>query len=188
MITSYKLPLTFNPQALKSDMEKIEPGEWIPHFNTSYFRGEWSGVALRSVGGLEGKLYPDPTAQGSYADTNILSRCENIRAALATFECQMESVRFLKLTPGSEIREHRDYNLGIEDGEVRFHIPVVTNPLVEFYLQGEKIEMSEGECWYLNFNLKHRVANRGATDRVHLVVDCVMNGWLRSLFPNLENS
>ena len=184
MITSYKLPLSFDAEALKADLYKISPREWIPHFNRSYFTGEWSGVALRSVGGVEGKLYPDPTAQGCFADTTLLARCEQIRAALASFQCQLESVRLLKLSPGSVIREHRDYNLAIEDGEVRFHIPVLTNPLVEFFLDSRRIEMREGECWYVNFNLPHRVANRGTTDRVHLVVDCVMNDWLRSLLPD----
>ncbi len=184
MITSYKLPLTFDACALKSDVEKIEPCEWIPHFNRSYFHGDWSVVALRSVGGVEGKIYPDPTAQGSFADTILLTRCEQIRAALGSFRCELESVRLLKLSPGSEIREHKDYNLSIEDGEVRFHVPVMTNPLVEFRLDGQRVDMREGECWYLNFNLPHSVANRGATDRIHLVVDCVMNDWLRSLLPH----
>jgi hypothetical protein len=32
---------------------------------------------------------------------------------------------------------------------------------------------------YLNVNLPHRVAHRGAADRIHLVIDCVVNDWLR---------
>ena len=43
--------------------------------------------------------------------------------------------------------------------------------------------MKEGEAWYLNFNLKHSVVNRSAEDRVHLVIDCVLNDWLREFFP-----
>ena len=43
--------------------------------------------------------------------------------------------------------------------------------------------MNEGEAWYLKFNLKHSVRNNGAAERVHLVVDCVANDWLRSFFP-----
>jgi hypothetical protein len=38
--------------------------------------------------------------------------------------------------------------------------------------------MKEGECWYLNFNLPHRVKNSGTADRIHLVIDCVVNDWL----------
>jgi quercetin dioxygenase-like cupin family protein len=43
--------------------------------------------------------------------------------------------------------------------------------------------MREGESWYVNFNLPHRVLNLGETARVHLVLDCVLNDWLRSQFP-----
>ena len=64
---------------------------------------------------------------------------------------------------------------------MRIHIPVVTNPDVEFFLDGRRIIMGEGECWYLDLNLPHRVQNRGSTDRVHLVIDCQLNDWLREL-------
>ena len=38
--------------------------------------------------------------------------------------------------------------------------------------------MVAGECWYLNLSKPHRVHNRGATERMHLVLDCVVNDWL----------
>jgi mannose-6-phosphate isomerase-like protein (cupin superfamily) len=69
---------------------------------------------------------------------------------------------------------------------VRLHIPVVTNPEVEFVLNGVRVEMKEGECWYHNFNLPHRVANRGTVDRVHLVLDCVLNDWLREVLLSAD--
>jgi aspartyl/asparaginyl beta-hydroxylase (cupin superfamily) len=79
--------------------------------------------------------------------------------------------------------QHRDYDLGIEDGHARVHVPIVTNPLVEFYLDEQLVEMREGEAWYLNLNLFHRVENKGSDDRVHLVIDCIVNDWLRAFFP-----
>jgi hypothetical protein len=79
------------------------------------------------------------------------------------------------------IKEHTDHKLGFEDGEVRVHIPVVTNPDVEFVLNNVRVDMKEGECWYHNFNLPHHIANRGQSDRIHLVVDCVVNDWLREV-------
>ena len=54
---------------------------------------------------------------------------------------------------------------------------------VEFAVEGKALPMGEGECWYINFNLPHRIHNRGTTDRVHLVIDCVLNDWLRAMFP-----
>ncbi len=104
-----------------------------------------------------------------------------MREALASFRCELLSARFLKLAAGASIREHTDLNLGYEDGELRVHVPVQTNPEVEFVLDGEPLELGEGEAWYLDLNLRHRVANLGSTDRVHLELDCVVNDWLRAL-------
>ena len=42
--------------------------------------------------------------------------------------------------------------------------------------------MAEGECWYVNVNLKHWVENQSATDRIHLVIDCVVDDWLAGCF------
>jgi quercetin dioxygenase-like cupin family protein len=72
--------------------------------------------------------------------------------------------------------------LSIEDGCARIHIPVKTSSEVEFYLDGKRIEMNEGEAWYLNLNLPHRVENKSPNERVHLVIDCIANDWLRSFF------
>lgn len=88
------------------------------------------------------------------------------------------SARFLNLQAGSVIKQHRDSELAFEKGEARLHFPVFTNPGVEFYCEDERIMLNEGECWYLNANLPHRVANNGNSDRIHLVIDCKVNDWL----------
>jgi aspartyl/asparaginyl beta-hydroxylase len=177
----FKLPLSFDPERLRADLDHISPGDWLPHFNDRYYEGDWSGVALRSVGGATTKLYPDPAAREPFANTSILARCPNIRRALEEFKCPLNSVRLLRLGPGSRIREHRDYKLGLEDGEIGIHIPIVTNSMVEFFLNQERLAMNEGECWYLNLNLLHRVENSGATERIHLVIHCIVNQWVRSM-------
>lgn len=182
MVETLKLPLYFDPALLKADLQQFGLEAWVPHFNKPYYEGEWSGVALRSVNGEDGRLYPDPTAQSAFADTPSLGRCPYIQQVLSTFQCHLEAVRLLKLRAHSSIREHKDYNLGYEDGEVRFHIPILTNHDVEFYLNQRRIVMNEGECWYLDFNLPHRVINNSSSDRVHLVIDCVVNDWVREFF------
>lgn len=174
-----KLPFQFDATALHADFAKVVPAEFVPHFNTAYYEGDWSAVSLRSVGGQAGHIYPDPTAKNAFADTPLLERCGYIREVLDTLRCPTQAVRFLRLKAGSVIKEHRDHELGFEDGEVRLHIPVITNPDVEFILSGARVVMGEGECWYLNVNQPHRVANRGIADRIHLVIDCVVNDWLR---------
>jgi hypothetical protein len=177
---SLKLPFQFDVARLQADLAGIL-GEFVSHFNKTYYEGDWSAVPLRSVGGDPAHVYPDPTAKHAFADTPLLARCTYIPQVLAVLRCPMQSVRLLRLRAGSIIKEHRDFELGFEDGEVRLHIPIVTNPQLEFVLNGVRVVMNPGECWYLNVNLPHRVANHGATDRIHLVVDCVVNDWLREL-------
>ena len=104
-----------------------------------------------------------------------------LQEVLASFHCPLEAVRLLKLTAGSSIREHRDYKLGYEDGVLRFHIPVITSPDVAFFLEGRQIVMNPGECWYLNLNLPHHVDNHSTVDRIHLVIDAIVNDWVHDL-------
>jgi hypothetical protein len=178
VLSRVRLPLRLDPEPLRDDLRRLPDDAWIPHFNTAYYQGEWSGVALRAVGGRPLQLYPDPAATEPYADTPTRRECPHLDAALGRFRCELLSARLLRLSPGALIREHRDYKLGYEDGEVRIHVPLTTSPEVEFLLAGERVEMVPGEAWYLDLNLPHAVANRGPTHRVHLVVDCIVNPWL----------
>jgi hypothetical protein len=182
-----KLPLNFDPERLKEDIAQIQEHDWLTHFNSDYHDGGWHGVSLRGTEGKGHILYPDP-AQLLFNNTTLLESCPYIKAVLARFNCPLLSVRFLKLCVGSVIREHQDYMLGYEDGEVRLHIPIVTNPQVEFYLDGERIIMGEGEVWYVNVNYPHRVQNLGTADRIHLVIDCKVNDWLANLFKSGDTS
>jgi|SRR5919205_1071595 hypothetical protein len=181
MMSALRLPYTFDPAALRAGLAEVGPGDWVPHYNEQYYEGDWSGVALRSVGGSASQLFPDPVKPKPYADTPLLGRCPYFREVLRAFECPLEAVRLLRLGAGARIREHSDFDLGLRYGVVRVHVPVLTNPRVEFFLGGERVEMAEGESWYLDFSLPHRVENGGTSDRVHLVMDCVVNDWVRAL-------
>jgi hypothetical protein len=178
MRSAVRLPIAFDAEELAAEVQGLDDDEWVPHFNTAYYEGDWSGVALRSVEGVAGRLYPDPTASSEYAPTPLLERTPALRDALGRFECPLLAARLLRLGPGASIREHTDYNLGYEDGELRVHVPVTTGPEVEFVHDGKPVTMLPGEAWYLDLNLPHSVANRGASERVHLVVDCVVDEWL----------
>lgn len=178
-IRNLRLPLDFDPVALKEDLARVQAGEWAPHYNGNDYRGEWRGAALRSLSGESHQLL----AQGqAFSDTGLLARCSYFRKVLSGFCCPLKSVRLLSLSPGSSIREHRDPELGLDHGEVRIHIPVQTGPGVEFYSDGERLCLREGGCYYVNVSLPHRVANHDRMDRVHLVIDAVVNDWVRELF------
>ncbi|HEY5753998.1 MAG TPA: aspartyl/asparaginyl beta-hydroxylase domain-containing protein [Chthoniobacterales bacterium] len=183
MIDRYQLPLDFPAAALRADLGKIAPSEWIPHFNKGYYDGDWSGIVLRGASGRCDTLHIGEPFETGFVNTPVLDRCECFQEVIAAFECSVKSVRLLRLSARSVVREHRDYDLGYEAGEIRLHVPVLTNSRVEFYLRNRQVSMGEGEVWYLDLGLPHRVANLGETPRIHLVLDLQVNDWLRSLIP-----
>jgi len=83
-------------------------------------------------------------------------------------------VRLLRLTPGSKLKEHTDHENTEDDGVLRVHIPVVTNPEVVFLLNGTRVVMEAGSAWCLRLRDPHSVANNGTTDRVHMLVDAIL--------------
>jgi hypothetical protein len=182
MLAGLAFPFRFDPQLLKADLARILPEEWTPHYNERDYGGDWSAVALQSPSGRASEIAAKPGAPAALLDTPALERCGYFRRVVATFECPLKSVRLLSLAPQSFIREHTDLALGYEDGEIRIHVPIETNPGVEFYVSGRRLHLEEGHCYYLNVNLPHRVNNRGAAGRVHLVIDAQVNEWVHELF------
>src|SRR3569623_1862849 len=180
-----RLPLNFDAQGLAEDYKKIGASEWGAHFNRDYFQGDWSGVSLHGKTSDINPLLVGSEAN-DYDASGVKERSPHLNAVIESFHCPLRSVRLLKLAEGSIIREHRDYDLGYEEGQIRIHEPVITNPQVEFYLENKRIIMIPGECWYLDLHLPHRVYNRGTTVRIHLVIDCVLNDWLRDLLASGE--
>ena len=186
MVNSHKLALSFDPARLQADLEAIAPTEWTDHFVDRNYEGSWQVVPLRGPAGATHPvqmIYSDPTCT-DFADTPFLDRCPYFREVLESFRCPLTSARLMKLTPGSRILEHHDYDLSLEEGNARLHIPVTTNPGVDFRLAAERLVLAAGECWYLRLSETHSVCNGGATDRVHLVVDAMVNDWLAEMIPS----
>ncbi|MBX3736123.1 MAG: aspartyl/asparaginyl beta-hydroxylase domain-containing protein [Candidatus Didemnitutus sp.] len=179
-----RLPFTFDPEKLRADLALVRDDEWIPHVQRRHYEGLWSGAALRSLGGSRDNLVPEARDGQRFADTALLARCPYFRAVLAHFRCPLNAVRLLRLQAGSAIAEHVDHALDFEDGEVRIHIPIVTSDGVRFILDGSRLVLAPGECWYTNVNLPHAVENTGTVDRIHLVLDCVVDDWLHQLFAS----
>lgn len=182
MLSHVRLPFRFDVARLQAEVASLPADAWVAHYNSRDYEGDWTGIALRSPEGRDGWLFPTPPGCGPYADTPTLARLPYLARVLASFECPLENARLLRLHAGSSIREHSDHALGFADGVARLHIPVVTNPDVTFFLDGEPMPMGEGECWYFDANRPHRVDNRSAMDRVHLVIDCVVDAWLDRVF------
>lgn len=182
VIKHLKFPIQFDEQKLVADLSKVLEENWTAHYNTMGYTGNWSGVSLYAKDGDERNIIAQVGDQKPLEETPLMKNCDYFREVIAYFQFPILSVRLLRLEVGAEIKPHTDLELGYEDHQFRLHIPIVTNPDVFFILDGERLEMLPGECWYANVNFTHSVANRGAVDRVHLVIDGVRNAWSDELF------
>jgi hypothetical protein len=185
-----RLPFDFEPALLARDLEGLRAVDWIKHYVQQNYDGDWSVIALRGKAGATHPvmmIYSDPTCR-DFADTPMLAACPYFRQVLDTFEAPLRAVRLMRLTAGSVIKEHTDHELSFEEGTVRIHVPVVTNPDVEFYLNRSRVVLEAGSSWYLRLSDPHSVANRGAADRVHMVIDAEVNDWVRRVLETAATS
>jgi len=183
-----RLPLSFDPDLLVRDLAALSSVDWIAHFVKQNYEGDWSVIPLRGVAGAKHPvmmIYSNPTAT-AFEDTPMLAACPYFREVLNAFECEVQCVRLMRLTPGSVIKEHDDNDLDVAAGMARVHIPITTNEGVEFELNRRRVVMAPGSVWYLRLSDPHRVANKGPCDRVHMVVDLVVNDWLIELLGRAE--
>lgn len=175
-----RLPFSFDPERLRADLDRLELNAWTRHYVPQNYEGDWSVLPLRFAKGATHPIkmiYADPTAT-EFVDGPKLAASPYLTEVLASFECPMHAARLMRLTPGSVIKEHNDHDLAADWGKARIHIPITTNPGVEFMLNDIPVAMEPGSAWYLRLADPHRVGNHGTEDRVHLVIDCEVNDWL----------
>jgi len=184
MIKYLQLPFHFDVQKLQEEVQLLDTAQWQLHYQKLHYKGEWSAIPLRSAGGKPDNIIISQQNNIACMDTVFLDSCPYIRQVLQTFKCPLQAVRLLKLNAGAMIKEHRDAELSFEHTEIRLHIPVKTDPEVEFYLDKERMNLQEGECWYMNFNLPHSIHNKSSIHRVHLVIDALVNDWVKDIFNN----
>jgi mannose-6-phosphate isomerase-like protein (cupin superfamily) len=161
---------------------------WRPHFNIKHYEGNWTVLTLRSPNGGTDQIFAEAREDQEFADTSLMKNCPAIKALIGRLGCPIMAVRLMNLQAGAIIKEHRDHDLAFEKGEARLHFPIFTNPSVLFYVNDCRVVMNEGQCWYINVNLPHKVANYGNVDRIHLVVDCQVNNRLKELFTYAEKA
>lgn len=190
MTDRIKLKLQFDPQRLQDDLKRLQMESWIAHFVTQNYDGDWSVIPLRGPASATHPvmmIYSDPTCS-EFSNTPFLAECDYLQTVLDSFQCPLMAVRLMKLAAGSHIKKHVDHDLAAENGVARLHVPVVTNEYVNFQLNGSRVVMNPGECWYLRLSDPHSVENSGHTDRVHLVLDVQTNDWLHEQMNESGNA
>lgn len=178
---AFTLPFNFDPVRLAQDANQLEglsrlrqPG---PHH-----KGEWTGVAIRSAAGVQSTAPSFPSLE-PYKFTAEADHAPYLKSILSSLPFPLEVVRVLWLPPGGVIGTHIDFHTNFQFGLIRLHIPLRTNPDIEFVISGRQYQMQVGELWYGDFSKPHQVTNRGSQVRLHAVVDVEINDELLALMP-----
>ena len=91
----------------------------------------------------------------------------------------LQNFRMQSIRGGSDLGRHRERIVGIPGREpqykLRFHLPIVTNPGVAFWMDGESFTMKAGSVYLFNQGCMHGVANAGTELRVHYIFDCYLD-------------
>ncbi len=174
------LPVQFRPADLLDDLAKALRLNWNTHYNTKDYAGTWTSISLISASGNETDTFALPATQ--FIETPLLLQCTYFKSILDQFLFEKESVRLMRLAPGSIIKPHRDLGLAYRFGNFRLHIPITTDEQVQFIVAGKTLPMQIGECWYADFDAVHEVNHHGKNERIHLVIDGIRNAWTDTLF------
>ncbi|HWJ59587.1 MAG TPA: aspartyl/asparaginyl beta-hydroxylase domain-containing protein [Sphingomicrobium sp.] len=79
-------------------------------------------------------------------------------------------VMLARMGPDGVIHPHRDENPAAKWPH-KIHVPLQTNEDVTFFVDGKGYHFAEGEAVEVNNMGMHAVANRGETDRIHLIFE-----------------
>lgn len=160
-----QIPLLFDADALAAEIEALGESVWKPH--PQGFAGN-SMLPLVSVGGD-----PDNEAfSGEMRPTPHLQRCRYLQQALASFGATIGRTRLMRLAGQAEVARHTDQGYYWVE-RMRIHVPIVTQPTVQFECDAITINMAAGECWIFDTWRQHRVLNDATRSRIHLVCDSV---------------
>lgn len=77
-----------------------------------------------------------------------------------------------KLLPGKHITTHTDKHPSFHHGH-RIHIPIKTNKMVRFMIEGRPHRFEVGNAYEINNQLRHGVMNNSAEDRIHFIFDYI---------------
>jgi hypothetical protein len=197
------IQLTAN-QKIDLATEAMDVQGWDDDF-PYYSDGSWSSVSLRGywpldpARGVKPSEMPRSWKEANPADLNrtcewtvLADRLPQLRRvveeAFGYGGVQTERVRLLKMNAGGKLGRHTDITDrfgGTRDGQIaRFHIPLITAPGVRLHtwdLDGVRRShyLEPFRCYYLDARKPHAVTNDSAVDRIHLVIDAIVDGRLR---------
>lgn len=160
-----QLPLSFDADALAREVEAVGEAAWRPH--PQGFPGN-SALTLISVDGDPG----NDAVRGPMRPTPHLLACPYLMQVMHSMGAVWGRSRLMRLAGQAEVTPHVDINYYWRE-HMRIHVPIVTQPTVQFHCGDATLNMAAGECWTFDTWRRHRVHNDDSRSRIHLVADTV---------------
>lgn len=160
----YRFPFRFDAGRLRHEIDALPESAWSRH--PADFKGN-SGLPLVSSGGGVNDDYRAPLLP-----TQRLGELPYVRQVMAQFDTVIGRSRILRLDAEAGVPPHVDGHYYWRT-HTRVHIPVTTNPAVEFHCGDRFVNMAEGEAWTFDNWVLHKVVNDTPTRRIHLVFDTI---------------
>lgn len=160
-----QLPLSFDAARLAAEIDALGESPWRPH--PQGFVGNSALPFIASEG--------DPASEstsGPMRPTPYLEHCPYLQEVLASLGCVIGRTRLMRLAGQAEASAHIDINYYWRE-RMRIHVPIATQPTVQFHCGDAVLNMKAGECWIFDTWRRHRVVNDAVQPRTHLVVDSV---------------
>ncbi|MGZ7041409.1 MAG: sulfotransferase, partial [Thermoanaerobaculia bacterium] len=158
-----RLPLRFDVSRLTGEVNQFADSLWRPHP-----QGYPGNTALPLIS-AHGDPANDQT-KGPMRPTAYLEACPYVRQVLASFGSAIGRTRLMRIDGNGEAHAHVDTNYYWLQ-RVRIHVPIITDPAVQFVCGSRSIHMPAGEAWVFDTWRTHNVINPNPTRRIHLVAD-----------------
>ena len=196
-LLSIKKVCDVNAHLIKQIEKKLT---FLPEFTnhySNYNKGKsWSALSLRGYSSDPSFItkpsemndkWKEENSQQVFLmqDTALYDMFPEVRELLKSFDSEIHRIRFMKLSPGGgELQRHTDQVDSDSGGSIgklaRLHFPIKTNSDVKFTVwnlnaEPETVNMNVGECWFLDTRKPHKAINGGNEERIHLVVDVLVN-------------
>ncbi|MBL0925201.1 MAG: aspartyl/asparaginyl beta-hydroxylase domain-containing protein [Sphingomonadaceae bacterium] len=174
-----KLPRQYCAETLAAEVLALPQSAWIAH------PGKLPGndaVPLITPGGAITNGFAGPMEP-----TEHLRRCPYIMEIMADLGAVWGRSRLMGLAASADVPNHVDVGYYWRT-HLRLHIPVITNPGVEFTCDDRTVHMKAGECWAFDSFCLHNVRNSGNDKRIHLVLDTVGGEKLWDLMVETRHS
>jgi hypothetical protein len=184
-----RLNADYDVGALDEDLHRLREHQWDLQQNYTstgpgrYAAFDWRALPLRSPDGSPSRTDPGGPARHEYAYTPWVDHAPYLGELLRGIPAPLRTARLLALGPGAASKVHWENKIGLPFGNVRLHVPIVTNPKAVLTIDGSEYHWEPGSLWFGDFYRDHKVENNGTETRIHMLVDSLLTPELYEWFP-----